>query len=111
MASKDLPFTLYKSHTAGKRYDVIVPNPLTGRTRRVAFGAKDYSNYTLHHDQERREQYRSRHRHDHINDPFKPGFWSWHVLWGDSTDLDKCMSTAVELAKSLLKDMEKAPKK
>ena len=95
-------YRLYPSQTAGKKYDIYLPNPHTGRTKKVAFGAKGYSDYTKHRDRARREQYRSRHRNDRIDDPFSAGFWSWYVLWGDSTSLKACTAKAVRLAKRLI---------
>lgn len=53
------------------------------------FGARGYSDYTLHKDQERRRRYRIRHAKDHINDPLTAGALSWHLLWGPSSDLQR----------------------
>jgi len=53
------------------------------------FGARGYSDYTMHHDKERRDSYRARHAKDlRTNDPTRAGFLSYFLLWGDSTDLD-----------------------
>jgi hypothetical protein len=71
-------YTLYKSKT--KKYEVYLPNPNTGRIKKVSFGAIGYSDYTKHKDKDRRERYRLRHKNDKINDPFKSGFWASHVL-------------------------------
>jgi hypothetical protein len=52
------------------------------------FGAAGMSDYTQHHDKERRERYRARHRKDlETSDPTRAGFLSWFLLWGDSTSL------------------------
>ena len=52
------------------------------------FGAKGYSDYTIHKDKERRERYRTRHQKDLLtNDVRKPGYLSWYILWGDSSNL------------------------
>lgn len=95
-------FTLYKSSLKSKKFDVYVPNQETGRIKKVSFGAKNYSDYTKHHDRQRRERYRIRHQNDRLDDPFSPGFWSWYVLWGDSTNLDTAFRSAVRRAKRLL---------
>jgi hypothetical protein len=73
-----------------------------GKVRGVSFGARGYSDYTIHHDKMRRDRYRRRHRHDAINDPLKPGFWAWHVLWGDSPDLQTAFRKACRLAIKIL---------
>jgi len=54
------------------------------------FGAYNMSDYTLHHDKERRERYRIRHTKDlETHNPTSAGYLSYYVLWGDSTSLDK----------------------
>lgn len=58
----------------------------SGRTKTTHFGSYGESDYTQHHDKERRERYRQRHRKDlETNDPTRAGYLSWHLLWGDST--------------------------
>lgn len=87
-------YKLYASTNPDKKFDVFVVNPDTGRTKKVSFGAKGYEDYTIHKDKERRTKYRQRHSRDNIHDPTSPGFWSWWVLWGESTSLDKNMKAA-----------------
>lgn len=83
---------LYKLKKApagsSKKWQVQVETP-AGGVKTVQFGARGYQDYTQHKDKDRRKNYRSRHRGDKINDPTKAGFWSWHVLWGDSTDIQR----------------------
>lgn len=62
----------------------------TGRTKVVHFGAKQngkpMDDYTITHDKEQRDRYRTRHKKDlETGDPTKAGFLSYYVLWGDST--------------------------
>jgi hypothetical protein len=89
---------LYKLKKAppgsAKKWQIKVESP-SGRTKTVQFGARGYQDYTQHKDKARRDNYRSRHRNDNIDDPTSAGFWSWHVLWGDSTDIKKNL-TAVK---------------
>lgn len=92
-------YTLYKSTLSSKKYDVYIINPNTGRTKKISFGAKNYEDYTIHKDKDRRERYRTRHSNDNIDNPLYPGFWSWHVLWGDSSNLDVAFKKAVRIAK------------
>jgi hypothetical protein len=57
--------------------------------KEVKFGASGYSDYTLHKDKERRDRYRQRHAKDLLTkDPYRPGFLSYYILWGDSIDLN-----------------------
>ena len=99
--NQPLPFTLYKSKTSIKKWDVYVPST-SGRLKKVSYGAAGMSDYTKHHDKERRERYRIRHQNDHIDNPYKAGFWSWWHLWGNSTDSKKAFQQAVKKAKQLL---------
>jgi len=53
------------------------------------FGATGMDDYTLKHDKEQRERYRTRHRKDlETHDPKRAGYLSWYLLWGDSTSLN-----------------------
>ena len=101
MNTSKKPFTLYKSATSTKKWDVYVPTD-SGRLRKVSYGARGMSDYTKHHDKERRERYRNRHINDHIDNPYKAGFWSWWHLWGNTTDSKKAFAQAVRKAKALL---------
>jgi hypothetical protein len=66
----------------------------TGRERNTHFGTKGMSDYTLHKDKERRDRYRNRHRKDLMtNDPTRAGFLSYYILWGDSTSMQKNISS------------------
>ena len=53
------------------------------------FGASGYEDYTTHKDKSRRENYRSRHRNDNLNNPKSPGALSWYILWGNSTSMQQ----------------------
>ena len=54
------------------------------------FGAKGYSDYTIHKDKERRSRYRARHKKDLDTKDFKrAGYLSYYLLWGDHTTLKK----------------------
>jgi len=95
------PFTLYRSSNPLKKYDVLVPSP-TG-DKRISFGQNGAADYTTHDDRERRDRYRRRHSKDRITDPYTPGFWAWHTLWGESSDLSTALQQAVRLAKKLIR--------
>ena len=97
------PYTKYKSTNATKKWDVYVPTS-SGTLRKVSYGASGMSDYTIHHDKERRTRYRNRHASDHIDDPYKPGFWSWWHLWGATTNSGEAFQQAVRRAKRILRN-------
>ena len=90
---RDYPklYTLYDSTNRKKKYDVYVENLDTGRIKKISFGARNYEDYTIHKDKERRQRYRDRHIHDRIDNCLFPGCWSWHILWGKYTSVEKNM--------------------
>ena len=53
----------------------------------IHFGAKGYSDYTLHHDKERRSNYRKRHHSGKNAKANTPNALAYHILWGDSTSM------------------------
>lgn len=54
--------------------------------KKVKFGEFGSEDYTIHKDTKRRELYRARHKKDLItNDPMRPGFLSWYILWNQPT--------------------------
>lgn len=56
--------------------------------RSVRFGAQGYTDYTLGASTDTREAYRRRHMKDlKTNDPYRAGFLSMYLLWGDSRDI------------------------
>ena len=66
----------------------------TGREKNVDFGAAGMEDYTQHHDKERRERYRQRHKKDlDTKDPTRPGYLSYYLLWGESTSLDQNLAS------------------
>jgi hypothetical protein len=57
-----------------------------GRT--VHFGAKGYSDYTMHKDRQRMKRYVIRHRRREnwgLSGQYTPGFWSRWLLWSRPT--------------------------
>lgn len=56
--------------------------------RKTRFGAAGMSDYTIHHDEDRRRLYRARHAKDlQTRDPYRAGYLSYWLLWGDSINL------------------------
>lgn len=96
-------FELYHAPKGSpKKWSIRLPSS-SGRGRTVSFGARGYRDYTQHGDPVRRKNYLNRHQGDRIDDPYAAGFWSWHVLWGNSTDLDTNLASAIRRAKRILK--------
>lgn len=65
-----------------KKFYVIYNN------RKINFGAKGMSDYTIHHDKDRRDRYRARaskitNKYGEYTylDKNSPNFWSYHLLW------------------------------
>lgn len=95
-----IAFKLYKSTVGKKKWDIYVPKG--DKLKKVSFGHRDYEDYTIHKDQERRKRYVMRHSKDKLRDPYSPGFWSMYVLWGKSSTLSVALKDAVKKAKKLL---------
>ena len=69
-----------------KKYKAVFDNE--GRTKSTKFGASGMDDYTIKHDKEQRERYRTRHAKDlKTGDPTRAGHLSYYLLWGDSTSL------------------------
>jgi hypothetical protein len=72
------------SNKPDKKLTAVFEN--NGRKKTVHFGAKGMDDYTLTHDKDQRDRYRTRHAKDlKTGDPSKAGFLSYYILWGDST--------------------------
>ena len=93
-------YTLKRSTRPGKKWMVRVPTS-SGRGKVVHFGDSTMQDFTQHKDTARRERYWSRHQSDNLDDPGSPGFWSWHALWGQSSNLKTAFAAAVRRAKKL----------
>ena len=56
----------------------------------VKFGAAGMDDYTLTKNEKQRELYRTRHAKDlETKDPSKPGYLSYYLLWGESSNLNQ----------------------
>jgi hypothetical protein len=56
--------------------------------RKTRFGAAGMDDYTITKDKEQRDRYRARHKKDlDTNDPYRAGYLSYYVLWGDNTSI------------------------
>ena len=88
---------IQKSDHHGKKWAAVFETD-NGRTKTTHFGDSNMLDYTQHHDKERRENYRLRHRRDlDTDDPTRAGFLSYYILWGDS----KSMKTNISAYKRM----------
>ena len=72
-----MTFYLLESKKPTKKYSILTPQ---GKT--INFGAKGYSDYTIHHDKKRKDNYIARHElREDWSDPNSAGFWSRWLLW------------------------------
>jgi hypothetical protein len=78
-------YQLKPSGKATKKYDLII-TPETGRSKTVSFGAKGMSDFTKHHDDQRKARYLKRHQKEKDR-------------WSDTKDN---LKTASYLAKNIL---------
>lgn len=76
-----------------KKFFVAVTDTKSDEEEIFAFGDANYEDYTMHKDQKRKRNYRSRHVNDYINDPMKPGFWSYWLLWNKETLTESIIDT------------------
>ena len=84
---------LVESEKSGKKWKAVFTTD-TGKIKTTHFGATGYTDYTMtkgtREDKDMRDRYRTRHAKDlKTNDASKPGFLSYYILWGDSTNINK----------------------
>jgi hypothetical protein len=63
-----------------KKYDAIIDGKKT-----IPFGDKNYQDYTMHKDKERKQRYLERHKNDNYKNPLYPSFYSTNLLWSKPT--------------------------
>lgn len=62
----------------------------SGKKKNVKFGDPKMESYVLHGSKDRRARYRLRHAKDlNTDDPLRPGFLSYFILWGKSRNIMK----------------------
>ena len=73
-----------KSDKPDKKYDAVFEKD--GRTKTISFGSSGMSDYTKHHDDERKNRYLNRHRNnENWNKPDSAGALSRWILWNKSS--------------------------
>lgn len=76
----------FKSKNKNKKFSVYAYDGK--RIKLIHFGAKGYSDYTIHKDIERKKRYINRHSKNENWDKsglFTAGFWSRYILWNRPT--------------------------
>ena len=80
-----ITINLYNSTNPKKKYMIKFLNPDTNRWNTLHFGAKYYSDYTIHKSNDRKNNYIK--RHSGMGEDwsktglYTPGFWSRWLLW------------------------------
>jgi len=75
-------FILQKSYLPSKKFQITDVD--TGKT--IHFGAKGYSDYTIHKDVERKNRYIARHKpRENFNDLNTAGAWAKWISWSHPT--------------------------
>lgn len=68
-----------------KKMEVYIRDPKSKKIDRITFGHKDYSDYTLHRNKKRQENYCARSAGIKCEgencDMTSPNFWSRYILW------------------------------
>ena len=76
-------YILEKSDNTKKKYCVVQLNP---KTKKICFGAKNYSDFTINKDDKRKQNYLLRHKkNEDWENSETSGFWSRWLLWWKPT--------------------------
>ena len=71
-----------------KKFDAIVDN------KKISFGAKGMSDYTINKSDERKKLYINRHKKkEDWNNPLTAGFYSKNILWNKKTIAESVKDT------------------
>lgn len=83
-------FTVKKSKKPGKKWNFTFKRTKSGTKFTRSVGNSTRNNYTIHKNKTRRTHYLQRHKKNlNTHDPTRPGYISYYVLWGKSTDFDE----------------------
>jgi len=85
----NIKFDVVPSHKPTKKFDGVFSIPYQ-KPLIIPFGQKNASDFTIHHDEIRRNNYLNRHRkREDWTTPFTSGSLSARILWGQFPDLNK----------------------
>ena len=80
--------------TDGKKKLKVAIIDKNKKQKTIQFGSRGSSDFTIHHDKERKERYIRRHQpRENWDDPFTAGFWSKHLLWNKNSLLSSVKDT------------------
>jgi len=83
----EIPHSIEKSTSGDKKYKLTFNKNIDEHPRfkkgvyTVHFGHKDYEDFLMHKDPERRRLYRARHNKERNQAVNTPGWLSYHILW------------------------------
>jgi hypothetical protein len=83
MSDKIKNVTVKKATQKNKKLQAILEYE-SGKTKTIPFGAKNMSDFTLHGDNQRKQNYLKRHIHDPKTID-TAGFWARDLLWNKPT--------------------------
>jgi hypothetical protein len=99
-------YIISKSTNPIKKYDVLKISMMKPIKKIASFGATGYSDYTKHKDEERKENYISRHSiREDWDDLNTAGTWARFILWNEKTinksikDMEKRFNIKIILLK------------
>ena len=80
---------LERAHDDKHKYVAVYD--VNGREKRVPFGAKNYTDFTLGASEDQRANYIRRHTNDreNHNNPLTPAALSRHILWGETRSVSE----------------------
>ena len=87
-----------KSAKPGKKYDAIFNG-----TKTISFGASGYEDYTMHHDEKRKQNYIKRHSNEDWgkSNLESAAFLSRYILWEKPS-----LRQAIQFANTMYKDIK-----
>jgi glutaredoxin len=106
------PIAYLELGTGNKKYKVTIIYP-SGRRKTVQFGAKGYSDYTIHKDKDRMRRYEIRHRSRENWEKTgieTAGFWAKHLLWSSPSLREAIKRTSTKF-NIIIKDQTKNSKR
>jgi len=82
--------SIKKDDNGKNKMVAVFEDKKTGQSKTVHFGAVGYTDYTLSKDKAKRKLYLARHQQrENWNDYTSAGSLSKHILWGDTTSIEK----------------------
>jgi hypothetical protein len=71
------------------KYTITFKNIFTNKLKKISFGSIKYDDYTIHHDEKRKNNYLLRHQvRENWEDPFSKGALSKWILWSKKTIIE-----------------------